>query len=108
MQTDEDEYLNRIEMAREQIADPQAVHCPTCHCKLQKKYVKRNTANKGRPFMVCEDCQDSGRQSWFFWLDNGVCSCGAPWQASIVKKPGVNQGRHFRTCPGCGLFRWEK
>lgn len=77
--------------------------CPNCGNECGIRKVKKETANQGRLFISCKECET------FCWLDLGCCSrCNSPLMEMTVKKEGHNQGRKFRCCPNhcVGSFKW--
>lgn len=77
--------------------------CPNCSSECGIMKVKKGTANHGRPFISCQECET------FSCLDLGFCSkCNNPIKEMTVKKEGRNHGRRFRCCPNdCdGSFQW--
>lgn len=89
---------------RESKKDEHEWRCPKCDDHLWPLRVKKDSINKGRPFISCREC------NYFGWLDEGMCpDCKAfPLATWTVRKNSPNKGRRFETCSsqGCGYFRW--
>ena len=84
-----------FDMMKQQIApEPETTPCPECGDALPCLVVKKESPNRGRPFISCRECD------LFRWLDIGQCEKCKDWlYAGTVKKEGQHKGKRFIACP---------
>jgi hypothetical protein len=86
---------------------PVETTCPDCGKKALIWKVQKESRNKGRPILFCQDKEYCSFQKF---MDLPTCKfCGEEYFESQVMG-GKNQGRYFRACPNrcSGAFRWVK